>query len=317
MEIIPFISSLDETLQTQWIDALNQCSPDRKFILADQLSRQLKQESKFAVVANPHRIQFNDFENLNWVHSLWAGVENLIPTARSNHFEVIRLIDPNLAERMSSSVLTYTLYLHQHIPQYRQQQNKALWRPLETIDPVLRNVSILGLGQLGQISARRLVENGFNVSGWSRNNKEVEGVVTFSGDDGLRHMLASTHILINLLPLTAVTKGLLNKELFATMPVGGSLINFARGAIINDDDLIDAMDTQYIHHAVLDTFAVEPLPTGHPYWSHPSVTVLPHVSATTNLQTAIEIVNRNISNITTDQNFDSVASALVNQRYGY
>jgi len=317
MDIIPFISSLPDVRQQQWIDDLNNVFTDQQFVLSNELSLEEKLHSNYAVVANPERVQFEGFENLQWVQSLWAGVENLVPLAREKKFQIIRLIDPCLTIRMSLSVLTWTLFLHQNIAQYRQQQNKKLWLEIQPIQPCSRTISILGLGELGQASAKRLIDNGFNVLGWSKSPKIIKGVTTFSGHDGLIKLLAQTHILINLLPLTDGTKGLLNKNIFDELTPGASLINFARGAIIDDTDLLNALDSGHLNHAVLDTFTREPLPRENPYWQHPSVTVLPHVAASTNPQTAIEIVRSNISHILKEQNFKAVLSARVDLHRGY
>jgi len=140
----------------------------------------------------------------------------------------------------------------------------------------------------------RLQQNGFSVKGWARTKKEIEGLHTYSDEKGLQHVLATSDILVLLLPLTNETKGLIDVKTFSLMQRGTSIINFARGDIIDEQNLIDALDKQHIRHAVLDVFSTEPLPHTHKFWSHPSVTVLPHISAPTTIATASVIAAKNI-----------------------
>jgi glyoxylate/hydroxypyruvate reductase A len=159
-----------------------------------------------------------------------------------------------------------------------------------------RRIGVLGLGELGKVSAQRLAQNGFSVSGWSRNAKQVDGITCFHGEGGLTSFLDQSVILVCLLPLTMETKGLLNQQTLSRLPEGARLINFARGSIIDDDALLVMLDENHIDHAVLDVFMQEPLPVNHLYWQNASVTVLPHISAPTHPVSASDIVASNIKN---------------------
>jgi glyoxylate/hydroxypyruvate reductase A len=99
---------------------------------------------------------------------------------------------------------------------------------------------------------------------------------------------------INLLPLTPATRGLLDARTFAAMPRGASLVNLARGAHVVEADLLTALDSGHLQRAVLDVFAAEPLPAEHPFWRHPRVTVLPHVAALTDERSAATVVAHNL-----------------------
>jgi glyoxylate/hydroxypyruvate reductase A len=180
------------------------------------------------------------------------------------------------------------------MPAYARQQAQKRWQPLPYSRPTQRTVSLLGLGALGSASAERLLAAGFKVCGWSRRPKSLPGIECFCGESGLEAMLAQTGILACLLPLTSETRGLLNAERLARLPAGASLINFARGPIVVDEDLRAALDRGHLDHAVLDVFAIEPLPTDQWQWQHPGVTVLPHCSAQTDRETASRIVADNI-----------------------
>jgi len=231
---------------------------------------------------------------LRWVHSVWAGVERLVADLADLELNVVRLVDPQLAETMAEAVLAWTLYLHRDMPLYAAQQTRRQWLAADYARPQDTTVGLLGLGALGEAAADRLAGAGFNVCGWSRMRKSVSHVECFAGAVELPAMLARTDILVCLLPLTVETRGLLNATTFAQLPHHASLINFARGPIVCDDALRAALDAERIRHAVLDVFSIEPLPPDSWQWAHPRVSVLPHISAPTDRQTASAIVGQNI-----------------------
>jgi glyoxylate/hydroxypyruvate reductase A len=208
--------------------------------------------------------------------------------------EVVRLIDPTLSTAMSEAVLAWSLYLHRDMPRYAKQQQNKLWLQHQLMPASERRIGILGLGELGQVSAAQLQQNGFNVMGWSRTAKTIANISTFSGEKGLAEMAAQSDILVCILPLTPSTRGIVNKNLLAQLPQGSAIINFARGGIVNMDDLLAALKSNHISHAVLDVFDHEPLTAESALWQHPDITVLPHISAPTNLNSACAIVAKNI-----------------------
>jgi glyoxylate/hydroxypyruvate reductase A len=177
---------------------------------------------------------------------------------------------------------------------YRIQQNKRIWKENDYIKPSKKIVSFIGLGELGSASAAKLIKNGFNVCGWSRGKKNISKVKSFTGKLGLKKMLKQTDILVCLIPLTKQTKYLLNYKTLSYLKRGASIINFARGAIINVKDLVKHLNSGKIKHAVLDVFEQEPLPKASILWKHKNVTVLPHISAHTNMDTASDIFFKNI-----------------------
>jgi len=122
---------------------------------------------------------------------------------------------------------------------------------------------------------------GFPVSGWSRTPKSIEGVAGFTGDGGLDDFLSGADILICLLPLTPATRGILNRRTLSKLPAGAYLINAARGEHLLEEDLIAALEGGHLSGACLDVFREEPLPESHPFWSHPQVTMTPHVASLT------------------------------------
>ena len=291
--MIPFISQLSKNDQLIWLKALNDALPNETVVLADKMSKE-QQLCKIAIVANPDITVLSQFKNLQWLHSVWAGVEKLMVTLKNSPIKVTRLIDPMLSQTMAEAVLAWTLYLHRDMPTYAKQQQQKQWLQQPYTPASQRRVGILGLGELGCASALQLSNHGFSVMGWSRTAKTLAGIATFSGDNGLTEMVTQSDILVCLLPLTPATKEIINSELLSQMPTGSSVINFARGGIIHTEALLKALNSKQINHAVLDVFDQEPLSSDSELWQHPNITVLPHVSAPTNMNSACAIVASNI-----------------------
>jgi len=301
MKYIVFITNMSSKEQQIWLNTFSQLLPNEQFVLPEELTDEAALAVDIAIVANPDVNVLKRFPHLQWVQSLWAGVESLIPyfqkrnEKKETSIPLVRLIDPQLAETMAEAVLAWTLYLHRTMPEYAAQQRNKIWRPIDC--PLAKHirVSILGAGELGQASMKRLLQNHYQVNAWSRQPKVLPGVNHYSGEEGLVSLLQNTDILICLLPLTAQTHHLLDQQTLMHLPKGSKLINFARGGIINHEDLYALLEQRHLHHAVLDVFEQEPLDANSPLWTHPHITVLPHISATTNLASASQVVANNIS----------------------
>ena len=148
-------------------------------------------------------------------------------------------------------------------------------------------IGIMGLGVLGQRVAQALTHFEFPVNGWSRTAKAIEGVRGFHGDEQRDDFLAASRILVNLLPLTVETQGIMNRSTLSRLQPGGYVINVARGAHLVDEDLLALLDSGHLAGATLDVFRTEPLPLDHPFWRHPNITITPHTSARTLRETSI------------------------------
>ncbi|MEH6578720.1 MAG: glyoxylate/hydroxypyruvate reductase A [Amphritea sp.] len=294
--LIPFVHQIDTQEANVWLAALEILLPHCDIRLFSQLSEQERAQASIAIVANPRPDELTQLPSLKWVHSVWAGVERMVAELSELPFDIVRLVDPNLAETMSEAVLAWVMYLHRDMPRYKAQQATATWQPRPYIEPVERRIAFLGLGELGQKSAQRLRQNGFSVSGWSRSLKNMDAIQCYAGEPGLTELLAQADIIVNLLPLTQDTKGLLNSDFFKQLKSGACVINFGRGATIIEADLIAALDAGQVSHAVLDVFEQEPLETSSELWSHPGITLLPHISAQTSIESASRIVASNIDN---------------------
>lgn len=293
--VLPFIAPPDFSQEAEWIAALQAAMPDESVMPLAALDDAAREACTVAVVANPRPQDLRRLPRLQWVQSVWAGVERMLADLGDTKLKVVRLVDPQLADTMAEAVLAWTLYLHRDMPRYASQQRERLWQPQDYVRPQDRTVGLLGLGALGEAAARRLIAAGFKVQGWSRSLRDMAGLKCHAGDSGLAEMLASTDILVCLLPLTAQTRGLLNDATLGRLRRRASLINFSRGAVIDDEALRRALDDGALRHAVLDVFATEPLPADNWHWAHPAVTVLPHISAPTDRQTASCIVAAHVA----------------------
>ena len=292
--IVPFISMLPKADIDQWLKILKKKLPKERIVKFSNLKKSDYKKIDVAIVANPNPTEVKKLLNLKWIQSVWVGVEKLVESFKSERVKIVRLVDPEMNRTMSEAVLSWVLYLHRDMHFYQVQQSKRVWKEADYIKPSKKIVSIIGLGELGSASAAKLIENGFNVCGWSRGKKNIKKVKSFTGELGLKNMLKQTDILVCLIPLTRNTKYLLNYKMLSYLKKGASIINFARGAIINAKDLVKHLNSGTIKHAVLDVFEQEPLPKTSILWKHKNVTVLPHISAHTDMDTASSIVCKNI-----------------------
>ena len=236
-----------------------------------------------------------DLPNLEVVFSLGAGVEHVLTDPDlPRHLPLVRLVDPGMTRAMTEFVVMRVLHYHRRMPDYEAQQRESLWRPLPQKLAGERRVGILGLGVLGAAAATALAGLGLDVAGWSRTPKSLDGVTSFSGDGGLFELLERSEILVCLLPLTRETEGILDATTLGALPEGAYVINGARGRHVIDADLLAALDAGQIAGATLDVFVEEPLPSEHPYWAHPKVTVMPHAAAYASAKTGVKTVADNI-----------------------
>ena len=281
-------TSLSPEEEASWRNALARVMPDEHIVTAaDAFDRSAV---AVAIVANPAPGALAGLPALAWVHSLWAGVERLLQDETLPPVPVVRLVDPTLAQAMAESVAAAVLALHRDLPLYAAQQRRREWRQHPARVAARHPVAILGLGEMGRAAARLLIGLGFPVRGWSRSGAAMPGVDVRSGRDGFAAALDGAAFVVNLLPLTAQTRGILDRDAFARLAPGAGVINFGRGAHLVEADLWHALDTGQVGHAVLDVFTAEPLPADHPAWTRPDVTVLPHVAAPTDEASAAALV---------------------------
>lgn len=236
---------------------------------------------------------FTPYTRAKAVLNLWAGVEAVVKNPTLN-IPLARMVDEGLSRGMVEWVTGHVLRHHLGMDAHIKGQN-GQWDPVAPPLAKDRPVTILGLGALGQACAEALVHLGFPVTGWSRSAKTVPHVTSLYGEDGLQEALAAAQIVVLLLPNTPETVNILNAQTLGYLPQGAVIINAGRGPLIDDDALMDALDSGQVGHATLDVFRVEPLPKEHRYWSHPSVTVTPHIASITRADTAADVIAQNIT----------------------
>ncbi|MGQ8705616.1 glyoxylate/hydroxypyruvate reductase GhrA [Serratia sp. TSA_198.1] len=247
----------------------------------------------------PHEMLANR-RQLKGVFALGAGVDAILEQERQHPgtlpagVPLLRLEDTGMAQQMQEYALSYVLRYFRRFDEYHLLQQQQKWQPLDPHQQDNFIIGILGAGVLGKSVAQKLVELGFNVRCWSRSPKQIDGVESFAGAEQRTAFLEGTRLLINLLPNTPETAGILNRHLFAHLVPGAYLINIARGAHLVEDDLLQALEQGQIAAATLDVFVNEPLPQAHPFWRHPRVTITPHIAAITLPEQAMDQIAANI-----------------------
>ena len=235
---------------------------------------------EYAVLWAPPASLFHGQDRLKAIFALGAGVDSLMrcPGLPAG-VPVVRIEDAGMADQMIEYALYAALQRLRHFDEYRRFSAARKWQALPYTARKDVRIGVLGLGELGRRVAGALASFGFRVSAWSRSEKQAEGILCRNGSDGLDAVLASSDVLVVLLPLTDGTRGLLDHRALSLLPEGACLVNLARGPIIVDVDLLALLSTGHIGSAFLDVFNTEPLPPEHPYWGHPRVCVTPHVAA--------------------------------------
>jgi glyoxylate/hydroxypyruvate reductase A len=233
---------------------------------------------RMAVGWHPHADAFDHYPNLQAACSIGAGADGILacPSLRDD-IEVVRVVEPAQAQMMSGFVIFHTIWHQRNFATYVAHQRERIWKRIGQRTTQEVPVGILGYGAIGARVAADLAALGFPVNVWSRSAKPTpDGIRGFHGAGGLDAMLAGTEILVNLLPLTSETRGILNLDLFNRMMRGGYLIQVGRGEHMVEADLLAALESGQLAGAALDVFLAEPLPPEHPFWTHPGIVLTPH-----------------------------------------
>ena len=235
---------------------------------------------------------FSPYTKLKAVLNLWAGVEG-VTNNKTLKVPLARMVDSGLTDGMVEWVTGHTLRHHLGIDKHIHGQD-GIWRSY--VPPLAKDriITILGLGTLGTACGIALKRLGFNVRGWSRREKKVDGILCFYGDEQIDSSLMDADIVVLLLPDTPLTQNILNQHTLNLLKRGAFVLNPGRGPLIDDDALLAALDSGQIEHATLDVFRIEPLPQNHQYWSNNKVTVIPHKASETRPKTASQVIAMNI-----------------------
>ena len=268
-----------------WLDALMRALPDATI---GRWPEAMSGRVDYALVWKPPAALLERLPGVKAVFNLGAGVDALLEMGQwPRETPLIRLEDAGMATQMSEYVAHAVLRWYRDFDAYALQQRERVWRPHRRTDKAGFGVGILGLGLLGQQVASTVRWLGFPSAGWSRSEKAIDGVACYAGPAQLDAFLHASRVLVCMLPLTPVTRGLINRETLSHLPRGAYVINIARGALCVDADLIAALDEGHIAGAMLDVFVDEPLPATSPFWHHPRIVVTPHISAVTLIEESV------------------------------
>ncbi len=241
----------------------------------------------YALVRQPPLAMLQGRSDLKGVFALGAGVDDILsqlrqhPAMLADNVPLFRLEDTGMGRQMQEYAVWHVLGWFRRFNEYQQLKAEASWQHLTNNARDAFTIGILGAGVLGSSVAESLRFWGFPVRCWSRSPKDLPGVTSFHGADQLDTFLSGSKVLINLLPNTPQTEGILNRQLLSKLKPGAFLINLARGAHLVEDDLLAAIKAGEIAAAALDVFAVEPLKKDHPFWAHPAIAITPHNAAVT------------------------------------
>jgi glyoxylate/hydroxypyruvate reductase len=277
-----------------WGKALQKVAPKLDISLWPNVGN--VQDITYAAAWLPPPDELKRFSNLKVIFSLGAGVDAILgdPTLPLG-IPIVRVNDDDLTNRMSEYIVQHVLMHHRQQRRIDENQRNKIWDPFPQHAASAMTVGIMGVGVLGADAARKLHMMGFKVVGWSRSAKHIDGVKSFAGATEFDQFLGETDILVSLLPATADTDGIINKALIAKLsrrgPFGAPiLINAGRGRAQVEDDILACLDSGELCAATLDVFRKEPLPTTSRLWSHPRVTLTPHMAADSDPETICRYV---------------------------
>ena len=293
----------------RWVDPLALALPQH--VIIDSRDEHDPGSVDVAVVGWIGETDLGRYARLQMIQSLWMGVDRLIENPSIPvSVPMARMVDPGMPISMAETVMAHVLAAHRQLDSYGRYQREARWRTHRQPLASERTVGVLGLGELGRRCAQSLRALGFRVVGWSRSGSAVDGI---EASTDLEATLAQSEIVVNLLPLTPATTGLFCAQTFSHMPPDSVFINVARGAHVVDEDLLAALESGHLRHAFLDVFNVEPLPPGHPYWTHHHVTVTPHIAAESEPATCVPVIAENMRRLASGE----ALLHLVDRQLGY
>lgn len=296
MDIIFYHPSFDTQF---WLDKLAQALPHarvREWKPGDN------EPADYALVWHPP-VEMLQGRSLKAVFALGAGVDSILsqlnahPDMLPESIPLFRLEDTGMALQMQEYAVSQVLHWFRRFDDYQAQKQQARWQALDEYQREDFTIGILGAGVLGAKVAESLQSWGFPLRCWSRSRKSWPGVKSFAGENELSDFLQGTRVLINLLPNTSETRGIINVSLLNQLADNAYLLNLARGVHVVEDDLLQALESGKLKGAMLDVFSQEPLPASSPLWVHPRVAMTPHIAAVTRPNEAIEYIARTITRL--------------------
>lgn len=268
--------SADAVLLGQLKSAFARQAPELQVVLADDPAAQ---QAEVAACWFPPAGSLRALPNLRLIHSVAAGVDHLGTDPEHADVPVCRVVDPAHRQGMAEYVRWAVIHYHRDFDRALEQQQREVWLRHPQKPAADYRVGVMGLGSLGGAIAAELAVAGYAVRGWARTAKQIEGVQTFAGDEGFPAFLDGLDLLVNLLPLTATTRGILCQRTFEALAPGAAVVNCGRGQHVQVDELIAAVESGRLRGALLDVFEKEPLPLDSRLWTTPGIAITPHMAS--------------------------------------
>jgi len=287
-----FVYKADAERGRRWAEIFANEAPQHEFRIWPDIGDPAK--VRFLAAWEPPARLRDTFPHLEVLFSSGAGVDQFDFATLPTDLPVVRMVEPGIIGGMVEFVAGAVLNLHRDMPQYRRQQQRGTWKTIPVVPASRRRIGVLGLGELGRAVLAALRPFGFDCAGWSRSRHALDGVACFAGPEELPAFLARTQILVCLLPLTAETHGILDRTLFSQLPPGARLVHAGRGPQLVAEDLLVALARGQVADAVIDVTDPEPLPSSHPFWQHPNISLTPHIASMTQPETAARVVIDNL-----------------------
>ncbi|MGE0767069.1 MAG: 2-hydroxyacid dehydrogenase [Hyphomicrobiaceae bacterium] len=300
-----------------WRRRFTERLPQHRVATADEALAD-REAFRYAAVWKPEPGLLAKFPGLQVIFNLGAGVDALLKDATLPDLPLVRVVAQDLTKRMTEYVVLHCLIYHRRQRLLDDAQARASWEAKDQWAAAAMRVGIMGLGELGQDAAEVLARIGFDVAGWSRTRKHLDGIRSYAGEAELGAFLARTDILVALMPLTPETEGILDARLFKGLARNGRLgapviINAGRGGLQNEADILACLDDGTLGAATLDVFHAEPLPADSPFWRHPKVTVTPHNAADSDAEAISDYIAAQIRQYEAGEPLDNV----VDRERGY
>lgn len=281
-----------------WLQAIKQAFPQARI---RQWTQGDDAPADYALVWNPPVEVLRQRKNLKAVFVLGAGVDAILskfkqyPDMLAPGVSLYRLEDTGMAQQMQEYAVSQVLHWFRRFDDYQLQKMAGKWQPLDEYRHEEFTVGVLGAGVLGSKVAESLIAWGFPVRCWSRSKKDYPNVQSYAGDEQLSDFLKTTRVLINLLPNTPQTAGIINLNLLNQLAEGAYVLNLARGAHLIEADLLAALNSGKVKGAMLDVFAQEPLPANSPLWRHARVAITPHIAAVSRPDEAAAFIAKTVA----------------------
>lgn len=295
-----------------WQNALQQAMPDANMRVWHEGDMA---PADYALVWKPPAEMLRGRTDLKAIFNLGAGVDAILQLgdALPAGVPVVRLDDAGMGIQMAEFVAHAVLRYFRRLDDYAMQNRERVWRCLKPYEKKDFSIGVLGLGVLGKRIIDALRGFDFPLNGWSRTQKNIDGVNCYAGHAQLDQFLRASRVLVVILPLTSETENLLDHARLAQLPKGAYLVNVARGAHIIEADLLGLIQQGHIAGATLDVFREEPLPSAHPFWQEPRISITPHISALTMHDESARQIAAKIQALQNDQ----AIAGLVDQARGY